>query len=185
VTHRQNYYLVPFPGQDPRSLTITGEVERKGSQLSVHYHVSGDLDQDVQWPEGVSGVFRRGLWEHTCLELFVGAVGEPSYGEWNFAPSGEWAAFPFKDYRVAGASSLLPPMPQITRLHRTPEALDLSVTLPSDCLSGVINPNQAWDIGITAVIRHPDASTTYWALRHAAQKPDFHQRESFAITLAP
>src|SRR5687767_9605876 len=35
------------------------------------------------------------LWLTTCFEAFLRPAGTPSYREWNFAPSGNWAAYDF------------------------------------------------------------------------------------------
>ena len=39
------------------------------------------------------------LWQHTCFELFIGAKNDAEYYEFNFSPSGEWAAYEFRNYR--------------------------------------------------------------------------------------
>ena len=39
------------------------------------------------------------LWKTTCFEAFLRAKGEEAYREWNFAPTGNWAAYDFKRYR--------------------------------------------------------------------------------------
>ena len=31
------------------------------------------------------------LWKTTCFEAFLRPLGQRSYREWNFAPSGQWA----------------------------------------------------------------------------------------------
>ena len=39
------------------------------------------------------------LWRTTCFEAFLKPMGQSSYTEWNFAPSGDWASYAFSDYR--------------------------------------------------------------------------------------
>jgi hypothetical protein len=39
-------------------------------------------------------------------------------------------------------------------------------------------------IGLSAVIEGKDGALSYWALRHAPGKPDFHHRRAFALELA-
>src|SRR5687768_10522470 len=39
------------------------------------------------------------LWLTTCFEAFLRPHGETAYREWNFAPSTQWAAYEFADYR--------------------------------------------------------------------------------------
>ena len=37
-----------------------------------------------------------GLWQATCFEMFLKHDDDDAYREWNFAPSGEWAAYDFE-----------------------------------------------------------------------------------------
>ena len=39
------------------------------------------------------------LWRTTCFEAFLRPVGAEPYREWNFAPSGNWAAYDFSRHR--------------------------------------------------------------------------------------
>ena len=52
-----------------------------------------------------------GLWQMTCLEAFLRADEAEAYREWNFAPSGQWAAYDFTAYRegMANADVSAPP----------------------------------------------------------------------------
>jgi len=38
---------------------------------------------------------------------------------------------------------------------------------------------------LTAVVECVDGALSYWALRHAAGKPDFHHPDTFALEIAP
>jgi len=40
------------------------------------------------------------LWKATCFEAFLRALGGEAYREWNFAPSGQWAAYDFRGRRT-------------------------------------------------------------------------------------
>lgn len=120
--------------------------------------------------------FADGLWQHTCCELFV-AVDAEKYREFNFSPSGEWAVYDFADYRERIDSAVTVP-PQISLAH-TNDAVELRVLIPAALLPG----GAALQVGLTAVLEAADGSKTYWALAHAAAQPDFHLRQSFALTL--
>ena len=41
-----------------------------------------------------------GLWRHTCFEAFIAPAGSSEYWEYNFSPSGAWAAYHFTAYRT-------------------------------------------------------------------------------------
>jgi hypothetical protein len=38
-------------------------------------------------------------------------------------------------------------------------------------------------MGLSAVVKEASGALTYWALRHAPGKPDFHHSEAFALEL--
>src|SRR5258705_2041625 len=65
--------------------------------LALTYRVDGDVTHLVIPTPQVSGP-ADDLWKHTCFEAFV-AVDETAYYEFNFAPSGQWAAYAFSNYR--------------------------------------------------------------------------------------
>ena len=99
---------------------------------------------------------------------------EDAYLELNFSPSGEWAAYGFHSYRNAAALPEL--LPQI-RVKRENPVLELDAEAPLDA-SGKLR------IGLSAVIEDAEGNLSYWALAHAAGKPDFHHRDAFALELA-
>jgi hypothetical protein len=39
------------------------------------------------------------------------------------------------------------------------------------------------EVALAAVLAEPGGSRSFWARRHDAPEPDFHRRESFAVTL--
>jgi len=123
------------------------------------------------------------LWRHTCCELFVRAAGDAAYREFNFSPSGQWASYCFSAYRIRDASrqdhSL--PAPRIefasSAAGWTLQARLAAAALPKAAAGQI-------ELGIAAVLEAADGSLSYWALRHAAARPDFHIRESFVLRLS-
>ncbi len=118
-----------------------------------------------------------GLWQHTCCEAFVMEDGA-AYREFNFSPSGQWAAYRFTDYRKRDETFTPAAEPQ---LSFTPlaDGCELRASLPA----ALLPPGDALHLGLTAVIEAADGSKRYWALAHCAAQPDFHVRQSFALTL--
>ena len=133
--------------------------------LSIVYLMEGDIERLRIAPRGA-----RPLWQHTCCELFI-AQPHGRYREFNFSPSGEWAAYEFEAYRKGARP--LEISPRMT-LRRDPGKLELEVSLPE----------KAARIGLSAVIEETDGAISYWALRHAPGKPDFHHPDAFAMELA-
>lgn len=70
------------------------------------------------------------LWEHTCFEAFIGLSGSPAYREFNFSPSGQWAAYAF-DYRQR-VEQPETEAPQIDAC--SPSRLELDAIVPAQAL---------------------------------------------------
>jgi hypothetical protein len=122
------------------------------------------------------------LWEHTCFEAFIGVAGSAAYREFNFSPSGQWAAYAFSGYREPDDAIAPISTPQITT-RRFAGRLEIEALIAADALP----PGGAWQIGLTAVVEAADTvdgSHSYWALHHPAQRPDFHLRDAFTLELA-
>jgi hypothetical protein len=62
--------------------------------LSLWYVVQGDAERLVI-PPAVEERRADNLWQTTCFELFLKPAEGASYLEFNFSPSGEWAAYAF------------------------------------------------------------------------------------------
>jgi len=100
------------------------------------------------------------------------------YREFNFSPSGQWAAYRFTGYRERDNNFAPTAEPQLA-LSLLAEGFELRAILPAVLLP----TGNSLRIGITAVIEAADGSKSYWALAHCAAQPDFHLRQSFALTL--
>jgi hypothetical protein len=117
------------------------------------------------------------LWRHTCFEVFAKAIGESSYLEFNFSPSGEWAAYRFEDYRQGMSPLALISEPTI-EVERGKDRFDLAAT--------VTLPRSAqYRLALCAVIEDELGKLSYWALGHSPERPDFHHPLSFKLTLGP
>ncbi|HEU5482939.1 MAG TPA: DOMON-like domain-containing protein [Sphingomicrobium sp.] len=116
------------------------------------------------------------LWRTTCFEAFLRAEGGEGYREWNFAPSGEWAAYDFASYRErAGDPDVAAPYLR-TEDNLTWWALGATIA---------VEAGRAWELGLSAVLEEKDGTISYWALAHpSGDKPDFHASDCFAARLA-
>jgi len=161
-----------------RALSLT--IERPTpALLTLHYQLEGDL-ASLRIPEPRPPVRADGLWQHTCFEGFIGhAAGRP-YWEYNFSPSGAWAAYQFSDYREAMAPLLKGAAPVISA-RETPDSLALSVAVDLSWISRTGATELV--LGASAVIETRDRVLSYWALRHPDGKPDFHRAESRIVPL--
>ena len=155
-------------------------VRRSASaELQIIYRVEGNISRIcVCAPDG-SRVTTQ-LWRHTCFEAFIAVEGQPSYHEFNFAPSGEWSIYAFRDYRDGGPLEDEMMRPQIA-LRSAGGRLELDTVVRLDALSAM-HPSASLRIGLSVIVEAPEG-LSYWALRHRAGKPDFHHADGFALLL--
>ena len=99
------------------------------------------------------------------------------YREFNFSPSGQWAAYAFRRYRDGGALDC-ELAPEIA-VRRTANRLELDARIRRDFLP----QGRPLRLGLSAVVEDAHGVLSYWALQHPADKPDFHHSDSFAIPL--
>ena len=145
--------------------------------LAVAYSIDGDLSK-VRIPAPRAPRIGYKLWRHTCCEAFIAVRGEAGYHEFNFSPSGEWAAYAFSAYREGAPIDAPALNPQIAAT-RSADRLELSalVDLAKLSIGGKLS------IGLSVVIEQEDGGLSYWALKHAPGRPDFHHRDAFALEL--
>lgn len=116
------------------------------------------------------------LWQTTCFEAFLKTEGVDAYREWNFAPSGDWAAYDFSGYREDIAEAAIDAPPYI-RMEDNLTWWALGATI-------AVESERIWQLGLSAVLEEKDGTKSYWALRHEAERPDFHHPDCFAARLA-
>ena len=153
-------------------------------QLLLHYTVQGRLDA-LRLPGARAPRFVDGLWRHTCLEAFVGTPMGSAYHEFNFAPSGEWAAYGFsaERQRDVALDARLAQAALAPNSSHDGALLTLKVALPLAALPAR-PPHAPWHLGLTAVIETTDGTLSYWALQHPAATPDFHHRGGWIARVA-
>ncbi len=180
VMTRQVCPLVPIKPSDSPNLLVSAEfVWREGGILELSYGFRSRSEtglDDVQLPPPALTPLRCDeLWTNTCLEAFLAQPGQENYWELNVSPSGDWNLYAFNGYR-SGLQPELDVQPPTINSHvglrdfRCDVLLNLSPWLP-----GVTCP----ELSLTTVMKHSDASFSYWAIRHAGKAADFHDRRSF------
>jgi len=170
--------LVPHPTTAAvwvESLVV--RLTRQAAVLRVEFRLQGDLTR-LRLPSGPNGR-RDGLWRHTCGEVFIGSAAAPAYREWNLAPCGAWQAYDFTAYRAGMRRAEA--HPPVILLDQGPSSLTLTAHLPLADLQD----DSALRLGVIAVLEDSGGARSYWALKHAAERPDFHHPASFAMTLDP
>jgi hypothetical protein len=157
--------------------TIEVTVQRLSAVgLRLSYLVQGDVDV-LRIPGTLPATCRDGLWHHTCAELFIAELDREAYFEFNFSTSTEWAAYEFSAYRHD--MRMIECDPPVIHCQQTPTdlLLQVGVMMPALALS------DRWQLGLTMVIEEAQGQLSYWALSHGGERPDFHRRDSFVLTI--
>lgn len=141
--------------------------ERQDDKLRLRY----DLDGAHRRLRSQAGAPVRTdeLWRHTCFEAFVMGEGRNAYREFNFAPSGAWAAYDFDDRRAGMREAEAAPA---VRWEDGVLQAEVVVSIAGD-----------WRLNLTAVIEEIDGTKSYWALAHPDGPPDFHDPACFVLDL--
>ena len=151
----------------------------QGGALALTFSLTGDV---VRFRIPTPQPSRRadGLLQHTCFEVFIRHEGEPGYYEFNFAPSGAWAAYAFSRYRD-GAPLAQAVDPRIV-VRRTEQRLELDALIRLECLP-LVPLRARLQLALSAVIEDEQGGLSYWALTHPPGKPDFHHPDAFVLEL--
>jgi hypothetical protein len=153
-----------------------GVTTKPEGAIAIAFSLEGELSR-LRIPESRAPSRADGLWRHTCFEAFVMAGNGPGYREFNFSPSGEWAAYAFSGYRD-GDLLEVQSNPRIV-VRRSADRLELESALHAECLP----PGKLLRLGLSAVLEDVDGHLSYWALKHPPGKPDFHHTDAFALEL--
>lgn len=125
---------------------------------------------------------RDELWRTTCAEIFIALDDEPYMGgpylEFNFSPTGDWAAYRF-DATRSGMHPHVWQGDEVPRVSLTDssEGFAMAVLLPLAALRAGSHP-----VAYASVIETSEG-LSYWALKHPTDRPDFHHPQSFAALL--
>lgn len=153
---------------------------RPDGALAINYALAADSIR-LRIPAAAPMGRSDGLWRHTCFEAFVRRAGSETYHEFNFSPSGEWAAYSFRRYRE-GQADLAGDFDPKIEVRRDADRLELCAVISHAFLPP--GPTDApLRFGLSAVIEGRDGVLSYWALHHPPGKPDFHHPDAFALEL--
>jgi hypothetical protein len=177
-----HFDLVPHPTTPAASPTfkVWATVELSASfammaTANIWFAVGAPSSRFVM-PEAEQPNRADGLWKSTCCEAFLRESGRTAYREWNFAPSGQWAAYDFASYRN-GMSHAEVDAPPYVRVEDNLTWWTLGATI-------AVESGKSWEMNLTTVLEEQDGTKSYWALAHPAEKPDFHAPDCFIGKLA-
>ncbi|GLR48584.1 DOMON-like domain-containing protein [Sphingomonas astaxanthinifaciens] len=176
------FELQPHPTTVPHPpFSLWASAERSGAfgetaTLNLWFGVSAPIGRFLVPGPSESPQRRDELWRTTCFECFLKEVGEDAYQEWNFAPSGDWAAYDFVAERegMAPAEIVNPPYVRVED-NLTWWGLGATLSIPAD---------RRFRLSLSAVIEEESGRRSFWALHHPGEQPDFHHPDCFVAKLA-
>ncbi|MDP1607175.1 MAG: DOMON-like domain-containing protein [Rhodocyclaceae bacterium] len=145
--------------------------------LAISYAIRG-LNLDLRVPTPHAPAPADALWRHSCCEIFIGQARSTRYREFNFSPSGQWAAYDFLDYRQPAPDTVSCPAPSI-QVSRAENLLQLDVMLSAAALPLA----DKLHLALAVVLEASNGGLGYWALAHPAGKADFHHHAGFVLHL--
>jgi hypothetical protein len=150
------------------------------TSLALRFFLTGAMS-DLALPPVALSTRADELWRHTCFEVFLRPATSAGYYEFNLAPSTQWAAYRFSDYRTGMSVANEAAAPRIDT-HGTVASYELRAHLD---LGRLVDPapGAPWRLGLSAVVEEATGRKSYWALAHPPGKPDFHHPDCFALEL--
>lgn len=169
--------LIPHPAHPPAQVRLieAAVIGLSAHWLRIRWRIEGAAE--VLVPPFAGKGRSDGLWHQTCFEVFLKAPDEAGYVELNLSPSERWAAYDFLSYRAGMAERDMPRNPDCA-LRGSNDLMIFDASIP---LAGL--PPLPWQFGLSCVIVEQDGTKSFWALRHAPGKPDFHAPACFAAKL--
>ena len=172
--------LHPHPSSPRTAISaLSAQIKRPAPErLALRFRIDGDIGE-LLIPASTAASRQDGLWKHTCFEAFLKVGNSPAYYEFNFSPSGDWAAYRFDGYRAGMANAEVRQAPAIATSRGVNRFdIDVGITLPHDVVATDPQP-----VSLTAVIEDRASRISYWAVAHAPLKPDFHHDNGFTLRL--
>jgi hypothetical protein len=167
------------PSEAIRRINAHVQVGESGV-VSFQYVLRAELPR-IHIPLLASSGRADGLWKHTCFEAFITAPGSTGYYELNFAPSREWAIYSFEAYREAMSSADVAAPPEIS-VRRFDDRLEIDAVVRLHDLIA-LRGTRRLRLALSAVVEEESGTLSYWALKHAPAKPDFHHPDGFVLEL--
>ena len=165
------FKLNPHPDHPPLAVSaIESQCWRDGGRWHVRYLLDG-TDRLIL-PDPADPARADNLWRTTCFEAFVGGEGS-AYREWNFAPSGQWAAYAFNGPRENRRNA-------DDEVEVWLEGGETWIAVEA-AISAHLSPRSP--LNLTAIIEEEGGHKSYWALAHSAGPADFHDPSCFIARL--
>ncbi len=183
----KDFPLICFSPKTPDEIQLQGSYTVEQKSVIFSFTWGGRLCPQIQGV-GSNSKFKFDekkrqdeLWKKTCFELFFSAgPSNLGYQEVNLSPSGHWNVYSFTSERQG--------------MQQSPDLMgvafsEVSFTFDQESCQLQLDFSRikkaeefSFRVGMTAVLQI-GAETTYWAMTHLKNKPDFHDRKSWTGVL--
>jgi hypothetical protein len=169
--------------RDSSGRAINVRVSRGPSDTLVFQYILLGEMPGIRVPSTQSPGRADGLWKHTCFEAFLAVTGTHGYYELNFSPSRQWALYRFNSYRERMSPTDVTVAPELN-VRPFDDRLELDAVVRLSELTA-LESGRTLKLALTAVVEDNSGTLSYWALKHAPGKPDFHHPDGFVLELTP
>jgi hypothetical protein len=153
------------------TIELRGDLQVQAGGVVIVSFEWVDRDNEIIFPKSPEGGRQLNLWQQTCFEAFI-KTGASEYFEINLSTKGAWNVYRFDSYRSPQPPQEHPGA-ELLSCHLAPGNLEARLLIPGADLTKI-------QAGLTAVILLT-SGPTYWSLKHAGPKPDFHLAENFTL----
>ncbi len=150
---------------------ITALVVATPEGCEAEFRLDGHVPSIIL-PPPATPARRDNLWQTTCFEIFWQPLGGSAYREFNFSPSGQWAAYDFDSFREGMRDA---PVEAIAIACAQDDA---GLILKASIAADLPDPAQ---VALNAIVEHADGSKQYWALAFPPGRPEFHSEANRAL----
>jgi len=162
--------LLPF-GEAQSNIEISADLAIRSSDHIDLIFQWNDPDKKIVFSEEPANGRHVGLWQQTCFEVFIQPSGVKKYFEINLTPQKAWNVFSFDDYRMPQPPRELPGAHLVSFNFKAGE-LKATFKVPEADLRKI-------NVSFCSVVVLKDTGVTYWSVKHADTKPNFHHFGSF------
>lgn len=176
------YNLKPYEiNPEVQNIQVQASIKRNQNILVVEYTLIDPQDKIFVSPDMFTNKRQKGLWKSTCFEIFwkPSVSKNNAYWELNLSSDLNWNVFVFDDIRKPVEKEDLNVKDiSFSRKNSKPHQFFIELDL-GQCGLG----DQKIKLSLTTVLEHKNKTKSYWALAHKGSAPDFHNMESFIITI--
>lgn len=170
--------LVPFDPITSPKTSIEVEINHNNESLFVSYRIKKGVSL-IDFGDSTPNKSRLlKLWEKSCFEFFI-KNKNGQYIEFNFSPNFEWNCFYFDKKGDPLKEWVLMQRPE-TDILLSADHFFLFVKIKKEFFpKGFFDNNSELLASFTSVLKDKSKNLSYWAIKHADTRPNFHHFDSF------